>query len=88
MRLAHKREQGSGMFGKVLSDEAKLKMSIAKGTTIYLYTQDKSQLINTFTSARKAAEFFKTTHRVILNHAKNELIFKEQWVISTKPFNK
>jgi NADH-ubiquinone oxidoreductase chain 4 len=104
---AHKREEGSGMFGKThsdetknlmslarqaenhplwgknLSDETKLKMSIAKGTTIYVYSPDKSTLINTFISARKAAEFFNTNHRIILKHAKNGLLFKEQWIFST-----
>ena len=63
-------------------------MSIAKGTPIFVYSLDKSSLINTFTSAKKAREFFKTDHCVILNHARNGLIFKGKWFLSTSLISK
>lgn len=75
------------LWGKNLSDEVKLKLSIAKGTTIYIYSSDGKTLINTFSSARKASEFFGTNHHNILNHAKNKKIFKEQWLLSNELLN-
>jgi len=45
-------------IGKTLSEITKEKISIARGTTIYIYTPDKSLINYTFTSYRKAAEFF------------------------------
>lgn len=105
---AHKRTEGSGMFGKTHSletkelmslvrsgenhplwgknhsESAKLAMSISKGTAIYVYTFDKSTLVNVFVSARKAGEHFNCSHVIILRHARKESLFKEQWVLSTK----
>jgi group I intron endonuclease len=46
------------MFGRTHSTETLAKMSSAQGTAIYVYSPDKSTLINTFSSANKAAEFF------------------------------
>ena len=58
------------MFGQIHSTETKAKISITRGTVIYVYSFDKSILINTFISAREAAKYFETYHYVILNHAK------------------
>jgi hypothetical protein len=58
-------------------------MSIAQGTTIYLYSSDGITLINTFSSASKAAEFFDCSHNTILSYAKNDKLFKKEWILST-----
>jgi group I intron endonuclease len=58
------------------------KMSIAKGTAIYVYDTQGS-LENTFNSARKAAEHFGCSYPTILKFAKNGLLFKEEWILST-----
>src|SRR5690349_12333693 len=70
-------------FGKPSSPETKAKISSANGTAIYVYSSEDKTLINTFSSASKAAEFFNSTHYEILKHARNNLIFKEQWILST-----
>lgn len=44
--------------GKLISKQTKIKISVTKGTKIYVYSFDKLELIYTFSSARKAVEFF------------------------------
>ena len=63
-------------------------MSAAKGRTIYLYTSDKSSLINTFNSGRKAAEYLETSHSTIMRYSRNGLVFKGQWILSTSLITK
>lgn len=58
--------------------------SAAKGGgTIYVYNSDKSLLVNSFPSARKAAVYFNVSYKTILKYMRNGLIFKEQWFFST-----
>jgi hypothetical protein len=45
------------------------------------------KVYNTFSSVRKAAEHFNCNHKIILKHAKKELLFKDQWVLSIKLLN-
>jgi group I intron endonuclease len=71
------------MFGRTHSAEILAKMSTAQGTNIYVYSSDKSTLINTFSSANKAAEFFNCHYQTVLKYAKNGGIFKNQWFLST-----
>jgi group I intron endonuclease len=70
------------MFGNTHSEVTKGIMSKAKGGgTIYVYdTQDT--LVNTFISARKAAEHFDCNHKTIIRYVKNGKIFKEKWFLS------
>jgi hypothetical protein len=72
-----------GFLGKAHSDEIITKISIAKGGgTIYVYdTQDT--LVNSFTSARKAAEHFGTNHNTIMKYTRNGHIFKDKWKLFT-----
>jgi group I intron endonuclease len=72
----------NSMFGKTHSIETLDKMSIAKGTAIYVYDTQGS-LVYTFSSARKAAEFFDCSYPTILKFAKNGLFFKKEWILST-----
>jgi phosphoglycolate phosphatase-like HAD superfamily hydrolase len=53
-------------------------MSIAKGTAIFVYDLDGT-LVNSFTSARKAAEFIDCSHVTILKHIKNNKLFQGKW---------
>ena len=58
-------------------------MSVAKGGfTIFVYDTQGS-LVNTFCSARKAAEYLNTNHQAIMRYIKNGLIFKKQWILSS-----
>jgi len=50
-----KKGQNNPMFGTTHNEDTKLKISIARGITIYVYCSDKSTLLYTFTYARKAA---------------------------------
>jgi len=72
------------IFGTLRTEESKLKISIANGTAIYVYTSDKSTLVNTFTSARKAGLYFNVDKKTIINYAKTGKLFKEQWFLSIK----
>jgi len=68
--------------GKKHSSETKAKMSIAKGTAIYVY-DSQGTLVNSFSSARKAAEALESNYYTILKYAKNGNIFKDKWKLST-----
>lgn len=70
------------LFGKTHSALSKAKMSTSKGTAIYVYNINGT-LVNSFSSARKAAEHFNCNHKIILKHAKKGLLFKDQWVLSS-----
>jgi len=63
-------------------------MSIAKGTSIYIYSSDGITLINTFTSVREAAKFLNVEHGTVLRYAKSKKLFKDKWILSTSPINK
>jgi hypothetical protein len=52
------------MKGIEKSEEHKAKIGLANGTTIYLYDLHGS-LVNTFCSARKAAEYLDSSHHTI-----------------------
>jgi len=45
------------MYGRNHSVESKTKMSVAQGSTVFVYDSEGS-LANTFSSIRKASEFF------------------------------
>jgi hypothetical protein len=56
-RSENLRGENHSMFGKTHSEESKLKMSMAKGITIYLYSLDLN-LIQTFPSIKAAVQHF------------------------------
>ena len=59
-------------------------MSVARGGgIIYLYSSDITTLVNSFPSARKAAEFYNCSHHTIIKYAKSGEIFQSQWILST-----
>lgn len=75
------------LISEVLLDKThfsgiKAKMSIAKETAIYVY-DTQGTLVNTFSSARKAAEALGTNNHTIMKYAKNGNIFKDKWKLST-----
>jgi len=39
-------------------------------------------LMNTFSSATKAGEFFNRSHKTILKYTKNGELFQNQWILS------
>ena len=57
-------------------------MSIVKGTAIYVY-DTQGTLVNTFSSARKAAEVLGTNNHTIMKYARNGNIFKNKWKLFT-----
>jgi group I intron endonuclease len=69
------------MYGQSLSIITKAKISMTKGTAIYVYDTQGS-LVNTFSSASKAAEYFNCTHVTILKYSRNGNIFKDKWKLS------
>jgi hypothetical protein len=58
------------MFSITLSEDIKLKISITKGITIYVYCSNGITLRNTF-SARKTANYFNVSKNTILYYTKN-----------------
>jgi len=68
--------------GKSHSAETKTKMSITKGTAIFVYDTQNS-LVNSFSSAKKAAKFFDCSPNTILSYIKNGKFFKDKWILST-----
>lgn len=72
---------------KAHSEETLIKMSEAQGTAIYVYSlgPDKSTLINSFSSANKAAKHFNCDKNTILRNAKNGKIFKGEYILSINP---
>jgi group I intron endonuclease len=72
-----------GMKGKTYShsEESKTKISVAKGTTIYVYDTNDT-LVNSFSSASKAALHFNVSKTTILRYIANQKIFKENLILS------
>jgi group I intron endonuclease len=70
-------------FGKTRSNETKKKISETKGTTIYVYSLNY-QLLQIFVSSRKAGEYLKCTHPMILKYTRSGEIFKDQYILSFK----
>lgn len=72
-----------GMLGHTHSPDTLVKMSLAKGGGIIYIYDTHGSLVNSFYSARKAAEFLKTDHQVIMRYLRSGKVFKEQWILST-----
>ena len=79
-------DEKNPFFGR--SEETLAKMRDARGTTIYVYSTEKSTLENTFCSAREAAEYFNCGHKTIMKYVKNKNIFQKQWILSTSLITK
>lgn len=71
------------MYGKQHCSETIAKMSIVKGGGIIYVYDLQGSLINSFSSARKAAKFFSTNYQAIMRYVRNGEIFKEQWKLSS-----
>jgi len=69
-------------FGKSPSAETVAKQSIVKGGGIIFVYNTQGSLVNSFSSARKAAEFFHTSHSTIVRYVKNNKLYKNQWILS------
>jgi len=71
------------MFGRNHSTNTLLKMSIAKGTPIFVYNSDNTTLVYTFTSSKKASKFFNCSDHTIKRYFISGKLFKNQWILST-----
>lgn len=72
------------LYGKNHSLDTLKKMSIAKGTPIFVYNSDGITLVNTFTSSKKASEFFNCSdHTIKRSPFISGKLFKKQWILST-----
>jgi group I intron endonuclease len=72
-------------LGRVHSDETKLKMSAAKGSTIYIYEKCSSEgfkLIGSFVSARRAGKFLEISGSTIIRYKNSGEIFKDRYKFS------
>jgi group I intron endonuclease len=75
--------QNHPMYGKTHSDESKNKISISKGTSIFVYRSEELTYINSFPSAIKAGEHFNVSYHTILKYAKSGKLFKNEWTLFT-----
>jgi len=66
------------MFEVSHSEETITKISKAQGTQIFVYSSDRSSLLYTFNSARKAAEHLKVCCNTILKYSKSGKLFKKR----------
>jgi hypothetical protein len=57
-------------------------------TQINVYSSDGTTLVNSFSSARKAAEYFNLTKERILKYTRNGKLFLDKGIFSTGPKNK
>ena len=83
--LFGKKGKNHPLHGLTNSDEAIAKISATKGVgTIYVYSlgPDKSTLINSFLSARKAGEHHKVEHKIISKYVKSGKLLKDEWILS------
>jgi len=70
-------------FGKEFSADHCAKISAARdGSSIFVYDTNRT-LVNSFISARKAAEFFNCSHHTIIKYCKNGLIFQDKCILSS-----
>jgi hypothetical protein len=76
MRNAH--------FGYKHSIESREKMSIGRGTPIYVFNSKSLILSYQFPSSNKAALFFNCADTTIMKYARNNKIFKDKWILSLK----
>lgn len=68
--------------GKTRSAETIAKISATQGTAIFVY-DSVGTLVNSYTSARKAAIHFECSQSTILKYAQNGQKFQGNWILST-----
>ena len=68
-------------LGKTHSAEAKAKMRLAKGGTIFVH-DIHGLFVNTFSSTREAGKYFNCSHSTINSYVKNGKLFQNQWIFS------
>jgi group I intron endonuclease len=69
-------------FGKEFSADHCAKISATRGGgSIFVYDTNRT-LVNSFISARKAAEYFNCSHATISNYIKSGKLFKNKWILS------
>lgn len=73
--------ENSAMYGRNHSAESKIKMSAAQGSTVFVYDSNNT-LVNTFTSVRKAGEFFNCSPTTIKKYIITGQIFQDKWILS------
>ena len=75
------------LHGKQHRVDTIVKMSIAKGGSIIYVYDTQSILVNSFSSARKAAEYFNVNKGTILSYSKNGKLFGNKWILCTTPIS-
>jgi predicted GIY-YIG superfamily endonuclease len=58
-----------------------------KGTTIYIYSSDRSTLINTFATTPNGVDHLKVNHSSIMDCVRTGRLLKKKWFISFKPLS-
>lgn len=61
-------------FGQTRSTGIKTNISAILGSAIFVYDLE-GLLVNSFSSTRKAAEYFNSNHPIIIRYLRNNLLF-------------
>lgn len=77
-----KSRMGKAHVGFKHSIESKFKMSIHRGTPIYVLHSDFFIFYKTFHSSNKAAKYLNCSDTTIMKYARSRKIYKEKWIIS------
>ncbi|KAI9590805.1 GIY-YIG nuclease superfamily [Syncephalis fuscata] len=64
--------EANGFYGKTHSEATRINMRKAKGTSIFIYSADKSTLLYTFDSANEAAKFIGCSRPTLLKFIRAE----------------
>ena len=73
------------LYGKNHSEETRIKMSIARGgSSISLISISDQTILEVFSSARAAGEYFSCCPKTILRYARSGKVFKDLYLLSFK----
>lgn len=67
--------------GRTRTVETKAKLSVANGTTIFVYDSE-GYLVNSFSSERMAGIFFNCSYTTIKKYSASGQLFQNKWILS------
>jgi group I intron endonuclease len=70
-------------YGKITSEETKIKIRKVLGNIIFVYSLE-NELLLTLPSGKVAAEYFKCALSTLMTYARSNAIFKDKYILSLK----
>jgi hypothetical protein len=75
--------EANGFYGKTHSEATRINIRKAKGTSIFIYSADKSTLLHTFDSANEAAKFIGCSRPTLLKSIRAEKFLIKGYYVTT-----